>query len=498
MRNLQSNPVWEASDLGHPIPDSPHACSVALPLWDHVIGYEEGREDVIERLHCGYPRFVIHETVEKAIATCAQNFAKTGESCLVLPSAKSAESCLAFLGDHGHSGDAHATGRSGVYAVTFPADAESSARLFWRCTGEIVGSRQAAAFLQDGQEPDPTEVRQTGERIRGRIARLVGQDRDDVYLFPTGMAAVAAVHRLLCGLFPGRKSVQFDFPYVDVLKVQQEWGPGVHFFPHAGAEDLAALKKLVSREPPSGIYCELASNPLLRLPDMAAISAFAQEGGFPVVADDTIAGNINIDAYEVADLVTTSLTKYFSGSSDVMGGSLVVNRDSPFHDELKQRLDADYENLLWPEDARILEVNSRDYPERLRRMNGTGEILADWLASRPEVETVYYPKFQSELAFRQVARPGAGYAGMLSVDLRNAASAAPAFYDHLRVSKGPSLGANFTLACPYTLLAHYPELEWAESCGVSRYLIRISFGLEDPEDLISRCEVAFGAISREV
>jgi cystathionine gamma-synthase len=48
----------------------------------------------------------------------------------------------------------------------------------------------------------------------------------------------------------------------------------------------------------------------------------------------------------------------------------------------------------------------------------------------------------------------------------------------------------FTLACPFTLLAHYSELDWAESCGVSRHLIRISVGLEDPEDLIEDFERA--------
>ena len=60
----------------------------------------------------------------------------------------------------------------------------------------------------------------------------------------------------------------------------------------------------------------------------------------------------------------------------------------------------------------------------------------------------------------------------------------------LAVCKGPSLGTVFTLACPFTLLAHYTELDWAESCGVSRYLIRISVGLEDPEELWSRLDRA--------
>lgn len=58
-----------------------------------------------------------------------------------------------------------------------------------------------------------------------------------------------------------------------------------------------------------------------------------------------------------------------------------------------------------------------------------------------------------------------------------------AFFDTLACAKGPSLGTNFTLACPYTLLAHYQELEWAGSCGVNKNLVRVSVGLEDTETL---------------
>ena len=58
------------------------------------------------------------------------------------------------------------------------------------------------------------------------------------------------------------------------------------------------------------------------------------------------------------------------------------------------------------------------------------------------------------------------------------------------MSKGPSLGTNFTLCCPYTLLAHYTELEWAARCGVRADLIRVSVGLENPADMIARFKQA--------
>ena len=71
---------------------------------------------------------------------------------------------------------------------------------------------------------------------------------------------------------------------------------------------------------------------------------------------------------------------------------------------------------------------------------------------------------------------------------RDAERRSPAVFDRLEVSKGPSLGTVFTLACPFTLLAHYTELEWAESCGVSRHLIRISVGIEDVQDILDDIE----------
>ncbi len=89
-------------------------------------------------------------------------------------------------------------------------------------------------------------------------------------------------------------------------------------------------------------------------------------------------------------------------------------------------------------------------------------------------------------------RKDGGWGALITFLPRNGDKTSPGVYDRLEFSKGPSLGTVFTLACPFTLLAHYTELEWAESCGVSRYLIRISVGLEDPEDLWRRLERALG------
>lgn len=67
-------------------------------------------------------------------------------------------------------------------------------------------------------------------------------------------------------------------------------------------------------------------------------------------------------------------------------------------------------------------------------------------------------------------------------------------FDALETAKGPSLGTNFTLCCPYTLLAHYGELEWAAQFGVDSHLIRISVGLEETEELVGVFERALAVL----
>lgn len=101
------------------------------------------------------------------------------------------------------------------------------------------------------------------------------------------------------------------------------------------------------------------------------------------------------------------------------------------------------------------------------------------------VESIYYPKFTTHDVYKKYARNAVtpGYGGLFSVVLKTE-DMAIRFYDAIEILKGPSLGTNFTLACPYTLLAHYTELDWAAQFGVPKKLIRISVGVEDREYLL--------------
>ncbi|KAG2357891.1 hypothetical protein BDR07DRAFT_1490084 [Suillus spraguei] len=87
--------------------------------------------------------------------------------------------------------------------------------------------------------------------------------------------------------------------------------------------------------------------------------------------------------------------------------------------------------------------------------------------------------------------PG-GYGGFSSLTFTSPA-ASQAFLDNVPFQKGPSLGTKFTLACPYTILAHYLELGWAPEYGVEEGLVRISVGVEEREDLLEGFKVALRA-----
>jgi len=481
---------WRPEELGLPIPDERHAVSVCLPRWQDNVGYEEGDPAVTGAMQCGYPRFFIHPDTLRLFHACEQQTeSASDECCFAFPTARVAERCAEFIRRHAEcDATVHESFGGQVYAVRMPETARNTAKAFWQHAGEIVPSRQAADLL-NGRQPqsDAAAEKQT---IRQRVAEIPGCPSEDVYLFPSGMAAIYAGYRAFQHCRPNARSVQFGFPYVDALKVQQRFSQqsdeanAVAFYPHGSAADLDDVERLSASEPVLGLICEIPGNPLLTSPDLDRLSRTALQHDVPLMVDDTLGACLNLNALPVSDAVTTSLTKYFSGAGNVLAGSLVLNRNRPSYDRLKSALDADFEDLLYPEEAILLEANSRDIADRVPRINDNTLRLCEILRDHPAVEHVYYPAFDDNDHYRRFQRAGGGFGGLFSVVLRDAPRTTPAFFDALQISKGPNLGTNFSLCCPYTILAHYEELEFAEQCGISRYLIRVSIGLEDSTTLI--------------
>ncbi|WP_166647161.1 PLP-dependent transferase [Prosthecobacter fusiformis] len=497
MSDLLRHPLWQADSLGSPLPNNDFGVSVSLPLWSHVIGYEEGDQDIISKFRSGYPRFCCPPAVSALFAQAEKELGAPGERAIVFPRLSHAQRCLEFIARDGFSGRALEWRDQKLGVALFPADAYVNARRFWRFCGEVVSTRQATHVLGQTTGNVTEEAGKTASAtIRQRLADLAGQQPEDVFLFPSGMAANFAVHRMLTSLFPGRKTVQLDFPYVDVLKLQETFGSGVYFLPMSQESEYGQLQILLSGEKIAGLFCEAPSNPLLRCVDLPRLLAIRSETQpqVPLIVDDTVSTAVNADACRVADVVTSSLTKSFSGAGDVLAGSVILNRASPHHAAFSSFLKQHADHELWCEDAVALEQNSRDFVSRVETMSRNALALAEYLAAHPKVECVWHASQQGGPGYESIRREGGSYGCLFSFLLKDAATTSPPFYDELRVCKGPSLGTDFTLVCPYTLLAHYTELDWAESCGVPRHLIRVSAGLEETADLIARFEEALNYV----
>ena len=479
--SLLRRPVWEPEAIGQPIPRSTHAVSMALPRWRDVVGYEERAPEVMERLSSGYPRFVVHPLVEQLGKSLAD-----GQPCLPFPSRRTAEFAADFV-RRTTGGEALIVCRNGVYGVVAPGNGHGALRVFWQHAGLIVSSRQAEAHLSG--KGFGTNGRSVCASLRKQLAGFYDCGQDDVFLAPTGMGSVYAALRAVLQRAPGRPTAQLGFPYVDTLKLQQKFGPGGILLHHLDTID-SKLRSLLERERLAACFCEIPGNPLLGSVDLHRISPMLREHHVPLIVDDVVATPINIDVSGQADLVVTSLTKFIVGTGDAMGGALICNPRSPLHQVLKAIVQSQHEELLWEADAAVLDEQARGFPERMRRHNENGLWIAERLREHPAVERVWYPKWEFSEAYEAVRRPGGGWGALLTFLPKDAPETSPRIYDRMPLCKGPSLGTIFTLACPFTLLAHYTELDWAEACGVSRYLIRLSVGLEEPEDLWKRLDAA--------
>lgn len=236
----------------------------------------------------------------------------------------------------------------------------------------IAGSLTANVELHEALESEASD---------GRIAGLT---EDDVFLYPTGMSSIFNTHRTLLNAKGSLKSICFGFPYTDTLKILEKWGPGCIFYGHGSSDDIQDLEsRLEKGERFLALFTEFPGNPLLKSPDLKRIHELANKYDFYVVVDETIGSFINVNVLQHADVVVSSLSKVFSGDSNVMGGSAVLNPQGHHYQFLKKAFTSDYEDNVWAEDAVFLERNSRDFISRIEKINTTTEFVTEILQASP-------------------------------------------------------------------------------------------------------------------
>jgi len=242
------------------------------------------------------------------------------------------------------------------------------------------------------------------------------------------------------------------------------------------------------------LWIETPSNPLLRITDIARCAAAAKQRGAVVIADNTLLTPLRQRPLELGcDLVMHSTTKALNGHSDLFGGALLA-ADRAVVEELEWWSNAAGLNGSAFDASQTLR-GLRTLPLRIGRQEATAARLAEWLSGRADVQAVHYPGLESHSAHDVASQQQSGPGFMLSFRLSGGKAAADKFVGTLvLITLASSLGGFATLICTPASMTHRgmpPEVQ--EEAGIHPDLLRLSVGLESPDDLIADLERGFAA-----
>lgn len=299
----------------------------------------------------------------------------------------------------------------------------------------------------------------------------------------TGMAAVDAVMHLLK---PGDHIIAGNDIYGGTFRLFQNiYKPMGYRFSLVAMSDPHAVRRALTPKTKC-IWIETPSNPLLRLTDFAAVSAIARDAGALCVADNTFLSPYFQRPFEHGvDVVIHSTTKYLNGHSDVVGGC-VVSRKTEHAERIAYIVNAVGLSCS-PFDAWLVLRGIKTLPPRMEAHQRGAMALATMLREHPQVEAVYYPGLpdhpQHELAKRQQT----GFGGMLSFDLKGGREAAERLLTRARLFylAGSLGGVESLIEYPETMSHASMTADARREAGITEKTIRVSVGIEHPDDLVA-------------
>ncbi len=322
----------------------------------------------------------------------------------------------------------------------------------------------------------------TRDALEASIAELEGGSRG--YAFASGLAGIATVLELL-----DKEShiVAVDDVYGGTYRLienvrRRTAGLQVSW---VKPDDVQAIEAAI-RPGTRMLWVETPTNPLLKLADLEAIAAIAKRHNLISVADNTFASPILQRPLEQGfDIVVHSATKYLNGHSDVVAGLVVVG-DNPELAEKLGYLQNAIGGVLDPFSSFLTLRGIRTLALRIERHSSNALALARWLEQQPQVEKVWYPGLEShphfELARRQMSQAG----GMISIVVNGDEQRATAIIQKLKLfTLAESLGGVESLVSqPFSMTHASIPLTQRLANGITPQLIRLSVGIEDPQDLI--------------
>ena len=232
------------------------------------------------------------------------------------------------------------------------------------------------------------------------------------------------------------------------------------------------------------LFCETPSNPLIEVEDLRALSDLAKQADVLLVVDNCVATPILQKPITLgADIVLHSMTKFIDGGGRCLGGAIVTN-DKEIRDKVFGTIRTTGPTLS-PFNAWVMFKSLETLPIRITEQSKSATMIAHWLEQQPWVKKVYYPTAstyqQKDLLDRQMT----GYGGLLSFEVIGGKEQAWKIIDQCELfSRTANLGdARSTICHPATTTHNRLTQEMRDEIGISDALLRLSIGLEDPQDL---------------
>lgn len=341
------------------------------------------------------------------------------------------------------------------------------------------GVEAEVRYTRYGNNPNQLEVGL-------RYAALEGAERG--ICLASGNAATALAH--LAVLRPGDHLVASHWIYGGTRALfDQEFGRlGIavtYVDPDQPREWRKALRKTTR-----AIFVEAVTNPLMRLVDLDAVAKVTADRGLVLLVDNTFASPINLRPIEHgADIVITSATKYLSGHSDVIAGT--VAGSAPLIDEVT-RLARNWGPSLDPHAAWLVERGMKTLALRVERASANAAEVAAWAVGRADIAAVHWPGLGSHPDHELATRMLDGFGGMIGLQLTGGAAAAARLCLRLRmIVHAPSLAGVESLISEPRLTSHAGLTpEQRAKLGIADGFLRLSCGCEDAADIIRDLEQA--------
>jgi cystathionine beta-lyase/cystathionine gamma-synthase len=308
------------------------------------------------------------------------------------------------------------------------------------------------------------------------------QDRDDAIAAASGMAAIWLA--LLGNLQSGDRVVIFVESYRPTRVAVRNMLPRFRIeHTMVGVHDLDAIERAFADPATKLAVFEAPTNPMLQVPDIAAIVELAQRHSVITVLDNTFAGLHNHGTFGI-DYFVHSLTKYANGHGDVMGG-IVIGEKRRIRALRPQAVNLGA--TMDPGVSYLMLRGLRTYYLRYRRHSENALAVAEFLAKRGEVERVYYPGLPSDPNHGLAARQMQDFGGVVTFDLRADKEKTWAFIDALEIfATTASLGSTDSLVAPCKLyLGGDLSAEELARAGIGDGTVRLAVGIEHADDLIA-------------